>query len=97
MLPSLPATTGCKIHSDRALGTGQDPSLTGANAQCKLDELPRNGRPEGPGFGVRLILENSTVCQKSTRLIRKTPSMTSESFGSTSDRWINSDNLFVSK
>ena len=35
--------------ADNGGDTGQDPGLTGENAQCKLDELPRSGRPEGPG------------------------------------------------
>ncbi len=43
-----------------------DPDLTGEEQSGKLDELPRSGRPQGPSEGARLILENSTVCQKST-------------------------------
>jgi len=40
--------------------------LTGEEQSGKLDELPRSGRPRGPSDGALLILENSTVCQKST-------------------------------
>ena len=43
-----------------------EPDLTGEEQSGKLDELPRSGRPQGQSEGVRLILENSTVCQKST-------------------------------
>jgi len=40
-------------------------SLTGQVGTGKLDELPRNQASRLVG-GVRAILENSTVCQKST-------------------------------
>ena len=74
-----------------------DPGLTGENEQCKLDELPQNSDRKVLGFGVRLILENSTVCQKSTRLISSTPSRpTRKSFGSSENSMESIPTIYLS-